>query len=59
MERERCTVKAKYVMDYFVKGFEVPQGKKLVGFDWYFDALKGEVVFELKLEDASEQPESA
>jgi hypothetical protein len=37
------------ILEYFVKGFTIPDGQELASYDWFYDPHQGKVVFRLWL----------
>jgi len=53
MKTEYITFNLKEIIDYFTKGFEDKDGKKLdiTKYEYFLDANKGKVIFELYIND--------
>lgn len=43
--------KLKDVLQFYVEHYRLGLGQKMVGFDFWLDPVKGEVLFELAIED--------
>jgi hypothetical protein len=58
---QKVSIEVKYqahpvkdVIANFVKGFELPQGKFIQSYDWFYDSHKGVVVFQLFVGESEE-----
>ena len=47
-------VSALNVVKYFIKDYEFSGGSELIGYDWFYDPVKGVFIFKLILQNKQE-----
>ncbi len=52
MTTHTVTVPIKTIIDYWYKDYKFEDNKKPLIWDWYFDSVKGKVLFDFKFKDA-------